>query len=195
MPGEHWSRISNRVTPTLSCGAPTGYFFDLGESVTWDLFEFRQHLSIGSEFIKQGQWHKAINQLEKGRALYRGDFLAEDRYIDWIIDIRREITNDYCNLLVQLADAYAATKQYSEAVKACEAALAKDPLLENVYRRLMHFHYCNHEKGQALKVYRNCLKLFEELFGESPTPATRQVYQAIANDELLDCPPPEESEI
>jgi DNA-binding SARP family transcriptional activator len=53
----------------------------------------------------------------------------------------------------------------------------------------MQFHYCNGDKGQALKVYRNCIKLFEELFGESPTPATRQLYEAITKDEPLDCPP------
>jgi LuxR family transcriptional regulator, maltose regulon positive regulatory protein len=143
----------------------------------------------GSKLLRGKQWAEATIELEKGRSLYRGDFLAEDRYDDWAIDIRREITSDYCQLLIQLADAYAATSQYSKAVEVCEAALAKDPLLESVYRRLMHFHYCNGEKGQALKVYRDCIKLFEELFGEKPTPATGQLYQSISNDELLDCPP------
>jgi DNA-binding SARP family transcriptional activator/CheY-like chemotaxis protein len=166
-----------------------GYYFDIGESVTWDLLEFREHLNLGTQLIKQKRWEEATAQLEKGRALYKGDFLAEDRYTDWVIDIRREITAEYCNLLIQLADAYAASGNYTEAVKACEAALEKDPLLESVYRRLMQFHYCNGDKGQSLKAYRNCIKLFEELFGESPTPTTRQLHQSIMNDELLNCPP------
>jgi DNA-binding SARP family transcriptional activator/CheY-like chemotaxis protein len=166
-----------------------GYYFELGETVSWDLLDFREYLKQGSRLLKETRWEEAIVELEKGRALYRGDFLAEDRYVDWAIDIRREITGDYCHLLIQLADAYAAIGLYTKAVEACEAALAKDPLLESVYRRLMHFHYCNGEKGQALKAYRDCLKLFEELFGESPTPATRQLHQSISNDELLDCPP------
>jgi DNA-binding SARP family transcriptional activator/ActR/RegA family two-component response regulator len=166
-----------------------GYYFDLGESVTWDLLEFREHSRLGAQLIKQERWAEAIAQLEKGRSLHKGDFLVEDRYSDWVIDTRREITGEYCSLLIQLADAYAAIERYAEAIKIGEAALAKDPLLENVYRRLMQFHYCNGDKGQALKVYRNCIKLFEELFGESPTPATRQLHQAISNDETLDCPP------
>jgi DNA-binding SARP family transcriptional activator/ActR/RegA family two-component response regulator len=166
-----------------------GYYFDIGESVSWDLLEFRDYLELGSKLIEQADWAEAITQLEKGRGLYRGDFLAEDRYADWVMDIRREITTDYCNLLMELADAYAALENYTAAIKSCEDALAKDPLLENVYRRLMQFHYCNGDKGQALKVYRNCIKLFEELFGESPTPATRQLYEAITKDEPLDCPP------
>ena len=86
-----------------------------------------------------------------------------------------------------LADGFAALGRFAEAIEVCEAALRKDPLLESVYRRLMRYHYCRGEKGQALKVYRDCLKLFEELFGESPTPATRQLYQAIAADEPIGC--------
>ncbi len=165
-----------------------GYYFNIGDTVTWDLLGFRQYLRLGSQLAREERWEEAVTELEKGRALYRGDFLAEDRYVDWAIDIRREITGDYCNLLVQLADAYAALGRYAQAVEVCEAALAKDPLLERVYRRLMHFHYCNGEKGKALKVYRDCIKLFEELFGESPTPATRQLHQDIVDDKIIECP-------
>jgi len=168
-----------------------GYYFDVSDSVSWDLLDFREFLRLGSQLVKEERWEEAIEQLEKGRALYRGDFLAEDRYADWAMDIRREITGDFCRLLIQLADACTALGRYTQAVEVCEAALAKDPLLESVYRRLMYFHYCNGEKGQALKVYRDCIKLFEELFGESPTPATSQLYQTIANDEPLECPPHE----
>jgi DNA-binding SARP family transcriptional activator/ActR/RegA family two-component response regulator len=168
-----------------------GYFFDLGERVTWDLLSFREHLRQGRRLAREERWAEAAVELEKGRALYRGDFLAEDRYTDWVIDMRREIATDFCDLLTLLADVYALLGHYPQAIDAGEAALRKDPLLEGVYRRLMRFHYCQGEKGQALRVYRDCLKLFEELFGESPTLATRELYQAIANDKPVECLPKE----
>jgi len=164
-----------------------GYFFDLGEGVTWDLLSFREHLRQGRRLAREERWAEAAAELEKGRALYRGDFLAEDRYTDWVIDMRREISTDFCDLLTLLADVYAAQGRYAQAIDAGETALRKDPLLESVYRRLMRFHYCRGEKGQALRVYRDCLKLFEELFGESPTLATRELYQAIAGDQPVEC--------
>ena len=164
-----------------------GYFFDLGEGVTWDLLSFREHLRLGRRLAREERWAEAAAELKKGRALYRGDFLAEDRYTDWVIDMRREIATDFCDLLTLLADVYARLGQYAQAIDAGETALRKDPLLESVYRRLMRFHYCQGEKGQALRVYRDCLKLFEELFGESPTLATRELYQAIANDQPVEC--------
>jgi DNA-binding SARP family transcriptional activator len=164
-----------------------GYFFELSGGVTWDLTDFRACLQTGRQLVKEERWAEAVAELEQGRRLYRGDFLAEDRYADWAIEVRREIAAEYRDLLMLLADAHAALGRYPEAIEVCEAALRKDPLLESVYRRLMRFHYCNGEKGQALKVYRDCLTLFEELFGESPTPATRQLHQAIANDEAIEC--------
>ncbi|MCB0191815.1 MAG: response regulator [Anaerolineae bacterium] len=175
-------RDSNFILRTAN-----GYFFELSGHSNWDLIEFRHYLQQGRDLAKAERWADAIAELESGRTLYKGDFLAEDRYDDWAINIRREIAIEYRDLLVLLADAYAALGRYQEAIVPCELALQKDPLLESVYRRLMRYHACNHDKGQALKVYRDCLKLFEELFGESPTPATRRLHEAIANDEPLDC--------
>ena len=175
-------RDSNFIIRTVN-----GYFFELSGQVTWDLTDFRQHLRQGRDLARISQWAEAIVKLERGCALYQGDFLAENRYNDWAINIRREIITEFRDLLVLLADVYAALGRYQDAIGPCELALQKDPLLESAYRRLMRYHACNHDKGQALKVYRDCLTLFEELFGESPTPATRHLYEAIANDEPLDC--------
>lgn len=160
-----------------------GYTFDLNENATWDFSQFQQRLRRGQQLVREERWADAIVELERGRALYQGDFMEEDRFTDWIIEIRREIANEFRDLLIALADAYAALERYTEAINACEAALQKDPLLERVYRRLMRLHYRNNEKGQALRVYRDCQKLFEELFGEGPTPATSRLRDAIANDQ------------
>jgi DNA-binding SARP family transcriptional activator/ActR/RegA family two-component response regulator len=164
-----------------------GYYFDISEAVMWDLLHFREHLREGLALFRQERWAEAVTELENGRSLYKADFLAEDRYTDWVIDIRREVVTEYCALLTHLAEANARLDRYPAAVDACEAALTKDPMQEGVYRRLMRLHYCHGEKGRALKVYRDCLTLFEELFGESPTPLTRQLHQAITNNEPIDC--------
>ncbi|MDM8526601.1 BTAD domain-containing putative transcriptional regulator [Anaerolineales bacterium HSG24] len=164
-----------------------GYMFDLHDRIYWDLVEFRRYINEGKKLVKEEAWDEAKELLLKGRALYRGDFLAEERHIDWLNDMRRQITSDYCELLINLADCYAAVGYYSEAIESCELALRKDPLLESVYRRLMQYHYCLGQKSQSLKVFRDCIKLFEELFGESPAPATLQLKKMIDNDQSIDC--------
>jgi DNA-binding SARP family transcriptional activator len=116
-----------------------------------------------------------------------GDFLAEDRYAPWAIPQRRALQNEYCDLLSRLAEVYAALGRYPDAVLASQAALELDPLLEGVYRQLMRYHYCAGDKGGALKAYRNCVKLFDELFGEGPSPQTKHLFEDISNNLELPC--------
>jgi DNA-binding SARP family transcriptional activator/ActR/RegA family two-component response regulator len=164
-----------------------GYFFDINGPVTWDLLHFREHMRLGQQLAQELRWEAAVSELEKGRALYVGDFLAEDMYVDWVIDLRRETVSNFCDGMLCLADCYTALRQFAPAIDACETILRKDPLREQVYRRLMSLHVCSGDKGQALRVYRDCTTLFEELFGESPTPLTSALAQAIAHDDPAAC--------
>jgi DNA-binding SARP family transcriptional activator/ActR/RegA family two-component response regulator len=164
-----------------------GYYFDLSGDMTWDVLDFRQAVHEGVTQQRLGELEAAIKAYEAARALYAGDFMAEDRYASWAIPQRQALQNEYRDLLAGLADAYARLGCYADAIRAGEAALEVDPLLESVHRQLMRYHYCAGDKGQALKVYRNCAKLFDELFGEGPTPQTKHLFEAISNNAQLDC--------
>ncbi len=165
----------------------SGYYFDLSGDVTWDVLDFRRLAQEGAARQRVGEAAVAVTAYEAAHALYVGDFMAEDRYAAWAIPQRQVLQNEYRDLLANLAEAYAAQGLYADAIRASEAALEVDPLLESVYRQLMRYHYRAGDKGQALKVYRNCAKLFDELFGEGPTPQTRRLFEAISNDAKLDC--------
>jgi DNA-binding SARP family transcriptional activator len=164
-----------------------GYFFDLGGSVVCDVLTFREHLRAGRQLADEMRPEAAIAELEKARTLYQGDFLEEDYYVDWAIDLRRDIVGELCDGLIVLSDCYATLRQYEAAIDACELVVRKDPLQELVYRRLMCLHFCNGDKARALKVHRDCITLFEELFGERPSPITHALYEAIARDDASAC--------
>jgi DNA-binding SARP family transcriptional activator len=160
----------------------TGYYFDLDGDVSWDVQDFRRLVREAGAHERAGDLEAVIAYYEAAHALYVGDFLAEDRYAPWAIPQRQALQDEYRDSLASLAQAYAALGRYADAVRAGEAALEVDPLLESVYRQLMRYHYCAGDKGQALKVYRNCEKIFDELFGEGPTPQTRHLFEAISNN-------------
>jgi len=164
-----------------------GYYFDLSGDVTWDVLAFQQHIKAGNRHQRAGEMDAAGAAYEAARALYLGDFLAEDRFAPWAIPQRRALQNEYRDMLGSLAEVYAAMGRYAHAIGAAEAALEVDPLLESVYRQLMRYHYCAGDKGGALKVYRNCTKLFDELFGEGPTPQTKHLFEIISDNAQLDC--------
>ncbi len=164
-----------------------GYYFDLSGDVTWDVLDFQRLYREGIHQQRAGVKERTILAYEAARALYLGDFLAEDRYAPWAIPQRRALQNEYCDLLSRLAEVYAALGRYPDAVLAGRAALEVDPLLESVYRQLMRYHYCAGDKGGALKVYRNCVKLFDDLFGEGPSPQTKHLFEDISNNLELPC--------
>jgi DNA-binding SARP family transcriptional activator/ActR/RegA family two-component response regulator len=165
----------------------TGYYFDLSGDVTWDVRDFRQLVRQADVHRQAGELQAAIAAHEAAHDLYKGDFLAEDRYDSWAIPQRQALQSEYRDSLSSLAQAYAALGRYGDAVRAGEAALEVDPLMESVYRQLMRYHYCSGDKGQALKVYRNCEKLFGELFGEGTSPQTKHLFEAISDNAELDC--------
>jgi DNA-binding SARP family transcriptional activator/ActR/RegA family two-component response regulator len=165
----------------------TGYYFDLSGDVTWDVRDFRRLVYEAGVQQRAGELEAAIATYEAAHDLYVDDFLAEDRYDSWAIPQRQALQGEYRDSLTNLAKAYAALGRYADAIRASDAALEVDPLLENVYRQLMRYHYCAGDKGQALKVYRNCEKLFGELFGEGPSPKTKHLFEAISNNDELDC--------
>lgn len=165
----------------------TGYYFDLDGDVSWDVRDFRRLVRESGVHRRAGKLGAAIAACEAARDLYVDDFLAEDRYAPWAIPQRQALQGEYRDSLTGLAQTYAALGRYADAIRAGEAALEVDPLLESVYRQLMRYHYCAGDKGQALKVYRNCEKLFDELFGEGLTPQTKHLLEAISNNAALDC--------
>lgn len=189
------SVVRHTLEPGLKGGDSTflvrqgeGYYFNLDERVAWDVADFRRHLQRGQQLAQQQDWAKAVAELKQGQTLYKGDFLAENLYDDWAMEARETIIKEYRDLLLVLADAHAALEQYPQAIKTCRAALPRDEWFdrfEDIYRRLICFHYRNGNKGQALKTYQIYLEEFRELFGEEPDPATRQLGQAIANDQPI----------
>lgn len=164
----------------------TGYYFDLSGDVTWDVRELRRLASEASARQRDGDGQAAIAAYEAARALYVDDFMTEDRYAAWAIPQRQTLQVEYRDALASLAEAYAASGRHADAIRAADAALQIDPLAESVYRQLMRYHYHAGKKAQALKVYRNCEKLFDELFGEGLAPQTRRLFEAISNDAALD---------
>ena len=164
----------------------TGYYFDLSGDVTWDVRNFQSLIHEAGMKQRMGEAEAAIAAYEAARALYGDDFLAEDRAASWVIPQRQALQTEYRDALASLAGIYAELGRYAEAIRAAEAALDVDPLLESVYRQLMRYHYRAGNKAQALKVYRNCEKLIGELFGDGLTPQTRHLFDIISNDAELD---------
>lgn len=162
-----------------------GYYFDLGNNVVWDVRDFRNNVFQANAKLRSGDFAGAITGYEVARALYTDDFLVEDQGTAWVTASQRALQTEYRDALIGFAEAYEGLRRYADAARIAEAALKVDPLTESIYRQLMRYTYLDGNKAQALKVYRNCEKLFKELFGEDLNPQTKQLFDLISSDANL----------
>ncbi len=121
-----------------------------------------------------------LADLRSAVSAYTGDLLPEDRFEDWAARPREELRGNYCDLLVDLADAAdaaGAPGHEAESFDALQRALATDPLHERGVRSLMRRHAAAGRRSQALARYEQLRGDLRARYGTDPDPDTRRLYR------------------
>jgi DNA-binding SARP family transcriptional activator len=122
--------------------------------------------------------------LARAVAQYRGDFLDGEGAGDWHFPIRDRLQRLYVDALSALANAQAAAGQHEEAAATSRLLLARDPLHEEAWRRLMTSHAKQGERNQALKLYQQLTELLARELDAEPDPETADLAEAIGRGTL-----------
>ncbi|MGC9523864.1 MAG: BTAD domain-containing putative transcriptional regulator, partial [Anaerolineae bacterium] len=161
-----------------------------------DVDAFEAAAEQGRDAQEAGAIADAIAAYEEARRLYRGDFLEEERYVDWALGERERLLERYLTLLTELAEAYAQQGRYRRAIALYQRVLDRDPYREAVFTRLMLTYAHAGEQTQALRAFERCRRLLIEEMGVEPLPATQALAERIrtgalwADDDGLRYPPP-----
>lgn len=173
-----------------------GYLFQVAEECRLDVDEFQKWISVGNRLQEASQLPEAILAYEQALQLYRGDFLAEDLYADWAFAGREHYREVYLTLLITLAESYARQGRYRLALTRTRQALARDPLRESIYVRLMVYHYYAGERSQALHAFERCRQLLAAELAVEPLETTQKIAEQIrmgtlwASSDAPHYPPP-----
>ena len=172
---------------------PQGYLFSRDSDYWLDVSVFVDQLEAARQ---ADQVTARIKALEAARQLYRGDYLEEHPYEDWVLATREELRGHHLALLTDLAEDHARQGRYRRAISLCHEGLAIDNTREAVYRQLMLYHYCAGEQNSALKVYHKCRRILRDEIGVDPMPDTISLHRQIqrrqveAVDRDVAYPPP-----
>ena len=147
--------------------------------VATDVEEFDAWYERGRLSERVGQEPEAVSEYEKAVELYRGDYLVEDLYEDWTIIERERLINDYVDILDRLATYYTRAGHYRKAINSRYKLLEKDQYHEESYRALMHCYDYLGLRGRALHQYQLCERALEGLYGTTPAPETRALYEEL----------------
>lgn len=150
------------------------------EMAVWvDVDTFCQCLDRARELLGQDDEDAAMREYHAAEALYQGEFLAEDRYEEWVLPIRQSLQDKYLQLLSLLSDYYYERGAYTISIEFCQKTLAIEACQEQVHRRLMRT-YCH--LGQdylALRQYHQCAALLRTELEIMPEAETLQLYESI----------------
>lgn len=150
-----------------------------------DVEAFEARFETGQRLERHGEEAPAVKHFRAAEVLYRGEFLAEDRYEEWLLPRRRQLQDDYLYLLNRLSDTCLAQEKYDGCVTLCDKILAVDPCWEDAHYRLM---LCYRGQGQrylALRQYHQCVRaLAEELGDVQPHAAIQALYQELQRPDV-----------
>ncbi len=129
--------------------------------------------------LQQGNLAEAVE-------LYRDDFLTgfslRDSlpFDDWQLQQQESLRRALTQALAQLAQTTTGQTAVAHARRWCQI----DPLREEAHRTLMRLLAENGRSAEALRQYRDCVRILDEELGVPPLPETTGLYQAIQNDRL-----------
>ncbi len=174
------SRLRRALEPNLPRYASSSFIHVSGgryhfqPSVeTWlDVVAFETLAKEGQVRAEQSHWLEAIKAFQAARHHYQGDYLAEDRYMDWAIAERERLREVYLNITSHLADISAQQRQYQEAITLCQEVLAADQLRESVWRQLMRYHFYAGNPALALQAYQTCKQTLHQELAIAPDTET-----------------------
>ena len=135
-----------------------------------DLFE--AHLNVGLAAVK-ADGPRAAEELERGLALYHGDFMADLPYAEWAMHERHRLHDLACMGLRSLADIRMEQRVIDGAARCLERLAILQPYDEDVHRRLMELDLMQGRRSDVVRRYETLRTRIRATFGHDPnfTPA------------------------
>lgn len=149
------------------------YRLCISEELRLDALEFEEAVHQALALARGGDHERAIHQLERAEALYRGPFLEEELYEDWVELRRRELHLLHEQVLEKLGDLYLQQHQYGQAIQRYRRLLLGEEPREQVFPKMFR---CFEALGDRQGRVRNtsyCVAGCVSPWVWSPSPAFR----------------------
>lgn len=129
--------------------------------------------------------HEDARHLIEAVALHRGELLAgfglrdSARFDDWQRDRAAELRGELELALDRLVSVLATAGRSDEAIPHAQRRLALDPLYEPAHRALIRLYAASGHRAEAVRQYRECVRVLDRELGVRPLPETTELYDAV----------------
>ncbi len=139
---------------------------------TWcDVDDFEEAFKAGQKEHIDGNIEEALNLYEQTVSLYRGDYLEEYVFEDWIINERERLKLLYTRTLFEMADIYASRSSYLEAAETLEKVPYSEVSDDQFLYNLTNYYIMGGNRGKAIKRFKHYRSIMVSELGTEPDPA------------------------
>jgi two-component SAPR family response regulator len=153
--------LRKTLEPEIERGIPSAFISRVGDSYGidpgkdgWaDTEKFAEELRLAGE---EKDPHRSIVHLLNAESYYGGDFLQEEPYSEWCMEVRDKYKRDYLQLLKRIAACHEHQADHTRAIEYCNKYLEVDKYAEDVCRSLMISYWEIGDKFGMARVFKRC---------------------------------------
>jgi len=143
-----------------------------------DTAEFERQIKKWTDSSTNNEMSQACAEgLRSALDLYPGMFISDDTDSLWLMTPRRRLHRLYMTGLARLGDHLESCQAWGQAIQLYEKAMTIDPLVEEVYQRLMACHLQQGHRSEAHRVFQQCTEIFDRQLGVKPSKRTEKLLE------------------
>ena len=132
--------------------------------------------------VAQDDQDKAIKLYRKAIAIYRGTYLPELSFSEWVEPLRSYYHDIYLDCLFDLINLLKARRAYSEIVKLCEQAVSIDYFEEKIHIKLIEALLAQDQTTRARAHYNEVTSIFYREMGIKPSEHMKNLYRLVGTE-------------
>ncbi|MES2177524.1 MAG: BTAD domain-containing putative transcriptional regulator [Gemmatimonadota bacterium] len=173
------SALRNALEPEREAGVDSPFVKRDGDTIRLGLeLGVRVDADEFSRLLKAARAQEALNvdesiaRYESALALYRGEFLGDNRYAEWAESERRERRREFIVAAERLTALLITAGEFERAIRWAETMLQHDPLWEPAYTVLMEAFWRQGNRALAVRTFNRCRKRLKDALGVAPSSST-----------------------
>jgi len=125
---------------------------------------------------------QAINLYRKAIALYKGPYLSELSFSEWLEPIRSYYHDIYMECVLNLIKLLKGRDAHKEIIKTCEQALKVDYFEEKIHLKLLEALLADEQTTRARAHYNEVTSVFYKELGIKPSERLKSIYRMITSE-------------
>jgi DNA-binding SARP family transcriptional activator len=161
------------------------YRFNPALTIWIDVEAFEQRAAVGIKLHRAGDLPAASLALCDAVDLYRGSFVEDDLFEEWMSPPRERLRVLFLDLLDRLGDIAFTQGNYDTCIDVGRKILADDSCREDTHRRLMRCYGRQGRPHLALRQYHACVRSLRSELAVDPSAETIALYEDIRQHRLV----------